>query len=189
MLEMGYVIMKIFDHFIFVFILSVAMIIVSPRVFAVDDNYIIDMYDQFNVQLVKLNLSEASSFIESGEVSKAISIYKKADVASLNVFYSERMKSSNQECYSHAGCKESDLIFLGSVALAKREFTSVESVNEKLARLAVRGVSTDGSKTQVVLSMVFENGQWQIDEIKNIPYEWDPWKKPFENLRLLREGK
>ena len=122
--------MKISDHFIFVFILSVAMLIASPRVFAVDDNYIIDRYDQFNAQLEKLNLSEALSLIDNGEVSKAIKFFKKTDVEPLGMFYSEKMRSSNLECYSHDFCRESDLILLGTVTLAKREFTEVESVNE-----------------------------------------------------------
>jgi len=163
--------MQLFKNLEFAHLTFIIIFLLPINAVAADDK-VIAQYEQFNNELLDLNLSNYKSSIFG----------KSPSLDRLKGFYSSKMRTYSEECYSHSRCRESDIIFLGIASISKRNFIGVEKINDELAKLGVRGKNTSGIKVQLTMTWLMEDGSWKLDKIMKIPYDWNPFKSPIENM-------
>jgi len=173
-------------------VLSIVVMIVSPTVIAAEsetNSYVIQQYEAFNEALLALNLSQARSLIKKERFHAFSSFVRKVRVDSLWGFYSKRNKASSIDCDARSLCKESNILFLSALAVISIDRVVQKKISSKLIKMGVLGSGLTGDQIQISLTWVLENGEWVIDNIMRIRLDWDPFKRPIDNIMNQKNKK
>ena len=157
--------LRAINHFYAVAIVIAFICLVGTPALADEDEEVINLYDQFNVQLNQLNLTEPMILITNEEILKAKRMLDRIDISVLRKFYTKAMNETNNRCYSNSMCRFSGLVFIASIVMSKYEVIDLKKINEESIELVIWGETTAGLNIDLILSWLLEDGQWKIDSI------------------------
>ncbi len=150
----------------------VAIFMLTAPASTKDDAELIALYDQYNVQLRQLNISEPILLLDKGKISKAKRVLKKINTSSLRKFYTAALSQSNEACQSSSNCRLSDFIFLDMITMKKYDVIALDQVDDETAKLVIAGENYSGLSIQLILKWIFEGGEWKIDATIKAPENW-----------------
>jgi len=127
------------------------------------------LYELFNSELVNSGFVKASRMFEEDRVIDSLKVLKSADIDLIRPFYSRKYATSNEECYSHSSCRESDLIFLSVITLIDYEIISIGSKSGTTRKMGVSGTNGGTTKIKLVVFWLHENDNWKIDRLMKVP--------------------
>jgi len=160
---------RVINNFYRISIVIVSICMMGAPVLADGNSKIINLYDQFNTELQRLNLSGPMSLIDEDKVMKAIRMLNKVDTSALSKFYTKAMVEADAECYAASNCNLSNLIFLSVITMSKYDVVAVNKINSESVELVVEGKTTIGTEIKLVLIWLLEDEQWKIDSTTKIP--------------------
>lgn len=160
---------RVINNFYRISIVIVSICMMGAPVLADEDSKIINLYDQFNAELRRLNLAEPMSLIDEDKVMKAIRMLNKVDTSALSKFYTKAMVETDAKCYTASNCNLSNLISLSVITMSRYDVFAVNEINNESVELVIEGKTTLGTEIKLVLIWLLEDEQWKIDSTTKIP--------------------
>jgi len=161
--------MRAINNYYRISIVIVSIYMMGAPVLADENSKIINLYDQFNTELQRLNLVEPMALIDENKVLKAIRMFNKVDTSALSKFYTKTMIETDAKCYAVSNCNLSNYIFLAVITMSKYDIVAVNKIGNESVELVIEGKTTLGTEIELVLIWLLEDEQWKIDSTTKIP--------------------